>query len=142
MYNHVHQFKKYGEQMNYSQEIERIYKIWNYSDSNGWEIASKFLTIAEKMQEELSAKDSAILKLREHLNKDWTPCSDRLPEKEGSYLCTNEHEDRERSVEYVSYGNRLEILNIKHDGDEAYSWITNWKVIAWMPLPEPWSGEV
>lgn len=54
----------------------------------------------------------------------WTPCSERLPEKNGDYLITG----RQGAVNKRKY----------EDG----RWYGNWAVIAWMPLPEPYGGEI
>ena len=63
----------------------------------------------------------------------WTPCSERLPEKDGRYQVTR--------YDYVANTEFIDILwyeenlwwNRHSTGDYA--------VTAWMPLPEPWKGE-
>lgn len=63
----------------------------------------------------------------------WIPCSERLPEESGSYLCTCL--DGHRSmVTQVKFHPRIKSWNLT--GARAY-----WKVVAWQPLPEPWKGE-
>ena len=57
-----------------------------------------------------------------HIEPQWIPCSERLPEKDGYYLTTTCY----RQV-YVDYWNEDHF-----DRTEA--------VIAWMPLPEPYKG--
>lgn len=60
---------------------------------------------------------------------EWIPCSERLPEKNGFYLVTADHEhDRElRSADIYAFA----------DGD----WFTiHDDIVAWMPLPKPWEG--
>ena len=58
----------------------------------------------------------------------WIPVEERLPEKRDNYLCT---------VECAGYRHRI----IGHYNDP--SWTNDCggrKVIAWMPLPEPYKG--
>ena len=57
----------------------------------------------------------------------WIPCSERLPEKDGNYIVTDD-----------SGGMRCvnECLFIKCVDGSAYWSLAN--VIAWMPLPEPY----
>ena len=55
----------------------------------------------------------------------WIPCSERLPDKEGRYLCTY----------FMSKGNVID-----------FGWFENgeWYIcgcVAWMPLPEPYRGD-
>lgn len=127
--------------MNYAQEIEQIEKTFREAYFTIPSV-EELLTLAKKMQEEIEVRKLAHEQLWDiHLKDKWIPCSERLPEKEGTYSCTIE-EDGERWVSNVSYGNRLRILNIKHDGEEAWSWITEYKVIAWMPLTEPFKGDL
>lgn len=55
-------------------------------------------------------------------NKDWVPCSERLPEEERDVLVCFKHGD-------ISIDNRV-----------AGQWERYWDndIIAWMPLPEPY----
>lgn len=52
----------------------------------------------------------------------WIPCSERLPEEDGRYLCT-----------YSDFGVCVD-FGLYTDGQ----WII--EPVAWMPLPEPWKG--
>lgn len=60
----------------------------------------------------------------------WIPCNERLPEKNGNYLVTVESSDGTASIKYQT---------VEHYGPE---WLHDEgkkrKVIAWMPLPEPY----
>ena len=56
----------------------------------------------------------------------WIPVSERLPEEDGRYLCTYEDDIYENCVDFGSYENG--------------EWYVD-KVIAWMPLPEPYKAE-
>ena len=53
----------------------------------------------------------------------WIPCSEKLPEADGRYLCTYEDDIEENCVDFGSYENG--------------EWYVD-KVIAWMPLPTPY----
>lgn len=77
----------------------------------------------------------------------WIPCSDRLPEKGKDVLVTRHYDgsaDGNKSCGYV------EIAGLGGCDDEVawYSYSDEYKmhprnhrVIAWMPLPEPYGGE-
>ena len=78
----------------------------------------------------------------EHKTVEWIPCSERLPE---------DYEEVLVWFEYFRYGyyNRLyQTHGIGDYSSEYDSWMINhesgWsklRVIAWMPLPEPYKGE-
>ena len=65
----------------------------------------------------------------------WIPCSERLPEKDGQYLVTVKN-----LTGYEQLCN--DVFECEFFGKD---WIfKGWKdnrVIAWMPLPEPYKGE-
>lgn len=54
----------------------------------------------------------------------WIPCSERLPEKNGDYLCSLGDD-----------AHSIEVDTFTDDHFEIYN------VIAWMPLPESYKGE-
>ena len=63
---------------------------------------------------------------------EWIPCSERLPEENGNYLVTVEANDGTASIKFQMvdhYGPKW-----LHEGKRE-------KVIAWMPLPEPYKAE-
>ena len=63
--------------------------------------------------------------------QEWIPCEERLPEENGFYLVTADHwhDKAFRSTDLYSF----------IDG----KWYTvHDDIIAWMPLPEPWNGEI
>jgi len=71
--------------------------------------------------------------------QQWIPTSERLPEPEDEVLLTMDYKGRR----YVELG------NIWSDGT-VHTYLDEYltpdgrkyrKVIAWMPLPEPWKGE-
>lgn len=63
----------------------------------------------------------------------WIPCSERLPEESGTYIVTA-YDGVEERVTFAKYQKRLKRWELT--GARAY-----WRVLAWMPLPEPWEGE-
>ena len=79
----------------------------------------------------------------------WIPVTDRLPDKEGTYLCTVQG--------YVGKTTYLRIADFhpdiyveydieEHkpgfiDYDSEYGFYEVTKVLAWMPLPKPWEGD-
>ena len=77
--------------------------------------------------------ENAVLHYAKMALKQWIPCSERLPDKNGFYLCTTK--DGETILEF-NFGN-------PHYKDEP-SFVSDFLgrcnpyVIAWMPLPEPY----
>lgn len=65
----------------------------------------------------------------------WIPCSERLPEADGEYICTQEvcnlsnGKIISKTVELIEF-RQGKWMRAKH-----------LKVIAWQPLPEPYKGE-
>lgn len=62
--------------------------------------------------------------------QEWIPCSERLPARQGYYICTCKDGSRALKTTTIKWSNGWQL-----SGSRAY-----WKVIAWMPLPEPWKG--
>ncbi len=60
----------------------------------------------------------------------WIPCSERLPEESGRYLISALDGIRRRTT-VTPYQPRYKAWTMT--GKMAY-----WKVVAWMPLPEPY----
>lgn len=63
----------------------------------------------------------------------WIPCSERLPEESGRYLISV-LDGVGRRTTVAPYQPRYKAWTMT--GRMAY-----WKVIAWLPLPEPYRGE-
>ena len=69
---------------------------------------------------------------------EWIPCSERLPEETGIYLCTvgapyrNPREMYYAPQEWADKTDNATWRNT--DGSYVYDWF----VEAWQPLPEPW----
>lgn len=69
---------------------------------------------------------------------NWTPCSVALPESENTWVfATVEYDERYLLVEKVMFHNK----NCKTWCDSRGNQIRNDKILAWRPLPAPWSGE-
>lgn len=79
--------------------------------------------------------------IRKHMNDGWIPVKERLPEREGRYLVTF---GNPRNVGLVGYGTcRRDLFGREigfgwYDLHEAEYFSID-AVIAWMPLPEPYS---
>lgn len=66
----------------------------------------------------------------------WIPVTERLPERKGSYLVTVvEHGNEQREVEEAGYINGKWYTD---DGEVYSDWYKGSRIIAWMPLPEPY----
>lgn len=104
------------------------------------EIAKKILKMEEdKLMSEpesdrdwelITALEMAIKALEERLTGEWIPVSERLPIKDGQYICTFYNGN------FVEVG-ELEYFNILGKFETVY-YTDDYKVIAWMPLPEPY----
>ena len=70
----------------------------------------------------------------------WIPCGDRLPKKDGLYLCWYEYYHWNKEKILPEYGIGYYDSDFNFWGGE----VTNGKdakVLAWMPLPDPYKGE-
>lgn len=61
----------------------------------------------------------------------WIPCSERLPEEDGSYLVSGKWGSGKESVGDCEFS--------VEDGYFQTAW--NFDVLAWMPLPEPYKKD-
>ena len=69
---------------------------------------------------------------------EWIPVSERLPNKEGRYLCTvgaSFRNPREMYYAPQAWADNSDHATWKSDDG---SYVYDWFVIAWMPLPEPY----
>lgn len=80
----------------------------------------------------------------------WIPCSERLPEEDTEVLISYRYKDGEGDtsnvdIDITSYGQMYfggnQVGNYKHWRAPFEYFESNYEVIAWMPLPEPWKGE-
>lgn len=60
--------------------------------------------------------------------QEWIPCSERMPKKTGYYICTC-HDGTYYRTSVLKWSTGWTLT-----GARSY-----WKVIAWMPLPEPYA---
>ena len=60
----------------------------------------------------------------------WIPCSERLPESQGYYICTCKDGSKYKRTTVIKWSNGWQLT-----GSRTY-----WVVVAWMPLPAPWKG--
>ena len=77
----------------------------------------------------------------------WIPCSERLPEEKDAGILKKL--GTEKRSEYVLAtvevkGERMTVTACTYDGkwdcNMKYAF-PDFKIVAWMPLPEPWKGE-
>lgn len=80
------------------------------------------------------------------MEMSWVPCSERLPEEKDAGILKKL--GTEKMSEYVLAtvevkGERMTVTACTYDGkwnwDMKYAF-PDFKVVAWMPLPEPWEG--
>ena len=62
----------------------------------------------------------------------WIPCSERLPDKSGTYIC-NCVESGINHVTFIKWQSRYKRWDL--NGRRTF-----WRVTAWKPIPEPWRG--
>lgn len=89
--------------------------------------------LVRKTEDLLSAYDMAIKALE---RTKWIPCSERQPQENGNYLAFYRTSDGTASLEFmkVDHCNAGGGWLHEENGRKAYK-----KLIAWMPLPEPYN---
>lgn len=79
--------------------------------------------------------------------QQWIPCSERLPEEHIGFYLVTVQKRRITALNVVGCDNTVHDIDIaRWDYDRrapqrGYHWCKADKVIAWMPLPEPYGGE-
>lgn len=97
-----------------------------------------FEKIIERFKSEVNYNDGAEIGLKqaieivkqeeEQYNNGWIPCSERLPEESGEYLTWVEYDgDRFIAIDEIDCDGIIKEWNCS----------TDYKVIAWQPLPQP-----
>ena len=93
---------------------------------------------AEKAQDTLQKLPSA---------QQWIPCSERLPKEKDAgilkKLGTSKRSEYVLATVEVK-GERMTVTACTYDGEWDWNMkyaFPDYKIIAWMPLPEPWKGE-
>ena len=70
-----------------------------------------------------------VQEVAEEYNNGWIPCSERLPEDSGAYLTWVEYDgDRFIAIDEIDCDGIIKEWNCS----------TDYKVIAWQPLPQPY----
>lgn len=67
--------------------------------------------------------------------RQWIPCSEGLPSKQGQYLVTFPLCNGEPWVYVLSF-----CKGKFYETDDEWGYVEYEDVTAWMPLPEPWKG--
>ena len=94
------------------------------------ELFNKLATIpAPPEANDFKAEVYKVIQQMETTDK-WIPCSERLPESQGYYICTFKDGSKYKRASAVKWSNGWQLT-----GTRSY-----WTVLAWMPLPEPWKG--
>ena len=80
----------------------------------------------------------AVAALREQGDRRWIPVTERLPKKDGQYLC-NYHFGKYRGMTFTSVLDYYATDSVPHFQHTLGD--TTMKVTHWMPLPEPPKGD-
>jgi len=80
----------------------------------------------------------------------WIPCSEMLPEEDVKVLITYRYKEGEGDtshayIDITTYGQMYfggnKVGDYKHWREPFEYFTSNYEVVAWMPLPEPYKGE-
>lgn len=130
--------------MNYAKQIEEIEKLEKASAHLSQPYIN-LLTLARKMQEEINRveKHNFILKTmgQIYVKEEWIPCTERLPEEEQDCIITVVTPDGKRLSDAITFYKDL-VRDVKWHYGETERIFANTIVIAWMPLPEPFKGDI
>lgn len=97
----------------------------------------KFLLSIERHHKE--PLRMAIEALEKQLASEWIPCSERLPDKNDTYLITVSSYDETASIEYIAVDHCNSDGGFLHFETKKNPKAKSGKVVtAWMPLPEPY----
>lgn len=131
--------EEYGmnQQMAFPETFEGFAKEYGFKDdkevySNGVDLIPVF-RVKQWLEQDNKLRTieiDAAYECGKHANQ-WIPCSERLPEKNGNYLVTVEANDGTASIKFQM---------VDHYGPDWLHKGKHEKVIAWMPLPEPYQS--
>lgn len=83
------------------------------------------------------------------IQMQWIPCSERLPEEDKEVLISYRYKEGEGDtshtyIDITTYGQMYfggnKVGNYKHWRTPFEYFESNYEVVAWMPLPEPYKG--
>lgn len=108
-------------------------------------------TEREKYSWGLGLIEAAIKDIEElpptELEPHWIPCSERLPKEKDAGILKKLGTDKRSEYVLATVevkGERMVVTACTYDGvwhwDKKYAF-PDFKVVAWMPMPEPWKGE-
>ena len=84
----------------------------------------------ESLSEKLSAAN--LERSSQYYNGGWIPVTERLPDEYQNYIVTDERQ--QSAYEYY--------YNPENEFTKKHGWrCSGRKIVAWMPLPEPYKGE-
>lgn len=118
-------------------EEDALNRLAEYEDT---EITPEQILKLDKLYSE---KCRELAGYKRQLQKEWIPCSERIPEEGKRVLVWFEY------FRYGNYNKPFQTWGISYTIDEAWSGFVNgqsgWKdlkILAWMPLPEPFKETI
>lgn len=120
-------------------------KGWNDATKEYWtalssipsaEVVSReFYEDAVKANHGLAKENSELKAQIESAETEWIPCSERLPNESGDYICTIPLDAEETYTEVLTFHKGR-----FYEDDDEWGATYHDDVLAWMPLPEPYKG--
>ena len=93
------------------------------------------MNISQKYRLELLGMITAIEMKHDELMPKWIPVTEALPEEKGEYLVSY------HPCHWNTVSEKVVVGMDTFRGKTTWAKMKYQKVIAWMPLPEPWKGE-
>jgi hypothetical protein len=104
---------------------------------NRWSIAD---TRKEELIRQIMADIVTPIVVSQPTINNWIPCSERLPEEYGEYICTMEN-GQVQECGFVPEKQKGLITGWSTCEADGHKFLRNKDVLAWMQLPEPYSEE-